>query len=149
MAKLTVDEVLNRGYLTDVALAAKLRRGELALDNPIIMAAITQTSAYIATYGSEETPKETPSTVDNGGDTNSIKFYVDGTEYIYTGKPSTAAITTLKSLEITDTLYLDGVEFVAKGKKATDLAGLELTTSLPIDDAPATDDAPSEDQVAE
>lgn len=143
MAKLTVDEVLNRGYLTDVALATKLRHGELTLDNPIIMAAITRIDAYIATYGSKETPKETPSTADTGDDTNSIKFYVDGTEYIYTGKPSTAAITTLKSLEITDTLYLDGVEFVAKGKKATDLAGLELTTSLPIDDTP------SEDQVAE
>ena len=142
MAKLTVDEVLNRGYLTDVALATKLRRGELTLDNPIIMAAITRIDAYIATYGSKETPKETPSTTDTGDDTNSIKFYVDGTEYIYTGKPSTAAITTLKSLEITDTLYLDGVEFVAKGKKATDLAGLELTTSLPIDDAPASDNAP-------
>jgi uncharacterized repeat protein (TIGR02543 family) len=133
MAKLTVQEVLEKKYLTDATLAEKLllpegTAGRLTLDDDIIKAHIHQVGAYIEVYGDQEERDSH----DDGDSSNDIVFTVDGEEVTYTGKPTVAASTALKSLDITGTLYVGSEEFVTKGLKATDLAGLELTTSLPV-----------------
>lgn len=133
MAKLTVQEVLEKKYLTDATLAEKLllpegAAGRLTLDDDIIKAHIHQVGAYIEVYGDQEERDSH----DDGDSSNDIVFTLDGEEKTYTGKPTVAASTALKSLDITGTLYVGSEEFVTKGLKATDLAGLELLTSLPI-----------------
>lgn len=54
MAKLTVEEVLDKKYVTDAGLAHQLAKGELTLDDQIIKDHVYQTGAYIAIYGSDD-----------------------------------------------------------------------------------------------
>jgi hypothetical protein len=138
MAKLTVQEVLEKKYLTDATLAEKLllpegTAGRLTLDDDIIKAHIHQVGAYIEVYGDQEERDSH----DDGDSSNDIVFTLDGEEMTYTGKPTVAASTALKSLDITGTLYVGSEEFVTKGLKATDLAGLDLLTEpapVPVED---------------
>jgi hypothetical protein len=61
MTKMTIEEVVNKGYITDSGLAQQLIAGTLSLDDQIIKDHIQQTGTYMMIYCSNnETPVEEP-----------------------------------------------------------------------------------------
>ena len=146
MANLSVKEIIAKGYITDVSVASALLSGDLKSDDPIVQGSITKVADWQDTYG-DETPGVTTSEeekaqadvkakndllyVDNKDNSDNVTFKVGTTDYTFAGEPEiVSAKKALAELGIKEPLYVDGVLFNTKGKKAIDLQGLTFTTKL-------------------
>lgn len=143
MANLSVKEIIEKGYITDVSVASALLSGDLTLDDPIVKGSITKVADWQNTYvdktpGVDTTPEEEAAEatrkaeddllyVDNGDNKDNVIFYIGEDEKEFKGELTTSAKKALKEMGIVEPLYLDGVLFDTKGKKAIDLKGLTFT----------------------
>lgn len=153
MANLSIEEIIAKGCITDVSIATALKNGELKLTDDIVKGSITKVADWQDIYVDKTPGKDTQEEqdakaaddkvyVDNGEKSDDVTFTVGTTEYTFAGDPNkVSAKAVLKDNKITEPLYVDGVVFDTKGKKAIDLNGLVFTT----EPTPAEPTAPSEE----
>jgi hypothetical protein len=146
MANLSVEEIIEKGYITDVSIATALKNGELKLTDDLVKGSITKVADWQDTYVDKTPGKDTEEElavkaaddkvyVDNGDDKDNVTFTVGTTKYTFAGDPNkVSAKAVLKDNKITEPLYVDGVVFDTKGKKAIDLQGLTFTTELVVEE---------------
>ena len=121
---MTIEEFIKKGYITNIAAVQGLMDGSMPIEKAkhyVTNIAACKLLEDIIRSRQAETA-ETPVTEAISG----IKFIVDGTEYVYTGKPTTTINKGLKSLNISTPVYHNNE--VITGQMST-LEGLTLTTT--------------------
>lgn len=149
MANLSVKEIIEKGFITDVSVASALLSGDLTLDDPIVKGSITKVADWQNTYVDKTPGETTPAEeaaeakrkaeddllyVDNKKANDNVIFYIGEDKQEFKGELTTSAKKALKEMGISEPLYVDGVLFDTKGKKAIDLNGLVFTTEPVVEE---------------
>lgn len=144
---LTAQEVVNRGYITDINIAEKLLQGNKTLDEVAVLKFIKQPAVYnTTTVGSqaiatEVINKETAALEqDDNINSNDITFTYDGKTIVYKGKPDTQIKKGLAALKITSDVYNGSTKINTSTAAMSTLAGATLTNTAVVVDNPEEGD---------
>lgn len=144
---MTIEEFIRKGYITNNVVANGLLKGTLTIEQakPYITSPAVHkllNSILVASPVAPTTKPAAEATVEPAvkrvveETVSCIRFYIDETEYIYTGKPATSINKGLKSMNISTPIYHNGE--VVSGQMSG-LSGLHLTSTKSVKDEPVVE----------